>query len=536
MAIIIKDKRQNKDNLQNENKQSAKFDDAIDIENLKDINESLLGKVVSLSGQITNVIKIKGFQIIVLFDGSASLTIKDFQNHVLNKGDVIKVIAEVSIHQDNLEANMKKYFHINAKTEILDKINLSLNDKSKPSNTKFMIQSEIYEKLKPKFIEAATEIRKAIIEQRPIILRHHGDVDGYCAGLSLEKAILSYMNDKNSNSNKRAFFSRSSLRSPFYDYIDCVKDVAILKENIARYKLKDPLFIITDTGSSTESLMALKRLKLDGYKVIVIDHHFDTMDTDKLIDIHINPHLVKSDSSYISAGFLSNELANFISDVDLSKEFSYTALISGYGDNCYCSEMDQYISLFKDFDSSLVQRSVGIIYFESYHIRIEGPSLIDELIIPNKERIKLIVDNFYDSINEKVNLFVNASREHMQTVKHNNLIFNMVPISTINYSSIYPSNMRIVSVLHGESVDQNSDKFVLSIGHTDETISFRGSININSESLRFSVVELVIALKKDFPMAAISGGGHALAGTIKFSAILKDRIMKFVVDYIKNKF
>ena len=49
----------------------------------------------------------------------------------------------------------------------------------------FLVNDPILDKLKERFVQAATQIRLAIIRNRPIIIRHHNDTDGYSSGYAL---------------------------------------------------------------------------------------------------------------------------------------------------------------------------------------------------------------------------------------------------------------------------------------------------------------------------------------------------------------
>jgi len=395
-----------------------------------------------------------------------------------------------------------------------------------------MIQSKVYDKLKDKLLEAKDEILKAINEQRPILLKHHSDTDGYCSGLALEKAILSVIKKTKPYKNPRPYFKRTSLRTPFYDYSDCIRDISIAKDFEDRFDLKKPLVIIADTGTSLESIMALKRLKLESYKIMVIDHHYDNnKETDKLIDIHINPNLVKKNSNNIVAGFLCSELANLlVSD----KNFAFTALLAGYGDKSDAVELKEYQKLF-DFDEETIIKIITIIDFESLMIRGDGYSLIDKLIVPNKKDIKKIIDTYYDDIVSKINLFVDCAEKYNKQEVYGNLILNLVEVYKINFNPIFPSNVRILSRLQDRIKDTNPKKFVISLGINDQSISIRGSHNINYDKIRFDVNEIIKLLREKYPDNIFDGGGHPLAGTIKFSNIIKEDVISFVVEYCKNK-
>ena len=91
---------------------------------------------------------------------------------------------------------------------------MEINTKKKP----FLIKSENLENLRECFVKTSEIIKKAISENRFIIIKHHDDTDGYTAGFVIEKAILSV------SKNPRQV-ARMASRSPYYDYTDALRDL-----------------------------------------------------------------------------------------------------------------------------------------------------------------------------------------------------------------------------------------------------------------------------------------------------------------------
>ena len=79
---------------------------------------------------------------------------------------------------------------------------------------KFIINSKVLDKLKPKINQAVSYIQQAIESKRPIIIRHHGDVDGYCAGIALERAILPLVSQRHSRERDVFFYYTRANHEP----------------------------------------------------------------------------------------------------------------------------------------------------------------------------------------------------------------------------------------------------------------------------------------------------------------------------------
>ena len=124
-------------------------------------------------------------------------------------------------------------------------------EKAKVIPPKFLVESIILDKLKDSFIKAATQIRLAVIQDRPIIIRHHNDADGYSSGFALERAILPLI-EKQHGSEKAGweFFTRAPCAAPFYEIDNSIRDTALSFRNVAKFSNKMPLIVIADNGSS----------------------------------------------------------------------------------------------------------------------------------------------------------------------------------------------------------------------------------------------------------------------------------------------
>ena len=142
-------------------------------------------------------------------------------------------------------------------------------------------------------MEAAFQIRLAVIQSRPVIVRHHNDCDGYSSGFALEKAIMPLIIRQHSSLKAPwEYFHRAPCQSPFYEIGDSIRDTANSLRNVAKFSNKMPLIILADNGSCEEDLMAIKQGKVLGSDFIVIDHHgFEEDVISAEVLAHINPFL-----------------------------------------------------------------------------------------------------------------------------------------------------------------------------------------------------------------------------------------------------
>ena len=113
--------------------------------------------------------------------GAVDAVIKDSEHEA---DDVVHITGDVLERAGRLQIEIKT---IKKATKNFDTI---INERAIPIRKEFSIKSERFEKMKPKFLEIATRLRKAMIEGQPIVIRHHNDADGITSGLERALGIL----------------------------------------------------------------------------------------------------------------------------------------------------------------------------------------------------------------------------------------------------------------------------------------------------------------------------------------------------------
>ncbi|MFH1423333.1 MAG: DHH family phosphoesterase, partial [Candidatus Nealsonbacteria bacterium] len=254
---------------------------------------------------------------------------------------------------------------------------------SEPINTKFSIESKRFEKLRPYFYKIAKRIRKAILENQPISIRHHADSDGINAGMAIEQSCKMFMEKIGVSPEYNLY--RSPSRTPFYDINDVLRDVVLIKRIIEGHGQKKPLIIVLDNGSSCEDVFGLKALKSLGFEIIVIDHHNPVVIKNKktlvdpYISLHLNPYIEGLDSQ-TCAGMLAYETARWICE-----DYSNPALpaVAGLSDRSVCEELDKYIKNSKKTNKTL--ESIGTaIDFVAYNLKFNAGKGLFETLYENQ--------------------------------------------------------------------------------------------------------------------------------------------------------
>ena len=511
---------------------------------IADIDSKYMKKEVIVVGLVDKVIQTGGPTIFAMADGTGNLSLKGFiapgerAYPDIESGDYVEAEVKIDEFNGELEGNILKIKKkVGQDEENLKKlISQQQRDRAKVVNTSFMLENPILEKLKDRFIKAATEIRLAIIQSRPIIVRHHNDTDGYCSGYALERAIIPLI-AKQHSAPKAAweYFKRAPSTSPFYAIEDSIKDSSFALSNVAKFSNKMPLIIIADNGSGEEDLMAVQQAKVHGADIIVIDHHgFDKDVISEHVLENINPHLVEEEGSHISAGMLCAEISRFINE-DV-KNISQLPALSGYADRIDLANpelVEKYLKLAeKDgYTKDLLSDISLVIEYVSAKVRfMEVREYVGVLFGEPREKQKELVSLMAPHIKEldKKGLAIGKAAAEIEEFGDTTLQTIQIEASFPGFG-FFPKPGRSTGLLHDNLQKEKGVKKLVSIGIMNTAMTMRAT-----DAANFSAHELIKELQEKLPNAFVEGGGHKNAAAINYIPRMKEDVYKAVREYIKN--
>lgn len=497
---------------------------------------------LELSGTIDRIVQTGGPTIFHLSDGTGSLALKGFEapgaraHAHINEGDAVSAVVTVQEYNHELEGEIVSIKKLTGeeKEALIKNVQITLKNRAKIEPPEFLVKSKILDKLKADFIKAATEIRLAIFQNRPIIVRHHNDADGYSSGFALERAIIPLVSKQHGGGKSPwEFYTRSPVNAPMYEIDDSIRDTAMSLSDVAKFSNKMPLVIIADTGSGPEDLLGIQQGRIHGIDFIVIDHHvFDKDVISQETLVHINPFLVGEDGAKYSAGMICSELARFINP---EVNIDYIPALAGLADRIDNPEaMEDYIKIAekKGYTKSLLHDISALIDFVSQKLRfMEAREYIEvvfgEPIAKQKSLINLIAP--YIRRLEDKGLAIaesNAKREKIGKVS-----LQLLYIDEVYSKFVYPKPGKSIGLLHDKLKESLGEKpAVVSVGIMQDLITIRAT-----EESKFSVHELITHLNKKLPEAFAEGGGHHLAGALKFVPNKQKEVIEQLREYIKSK-
>jgi RecJ-like exonuclease len=498
------------------------------------------GESFSVFGSVDKVVQTGGPTIFYITDGTGTLALKAFEGagvrsypHV-DVGDVIKASIKIEEYNDELEGEVSKIWKLQDKDkkEFLDGLEKIERDRAKVAPIPFLADSPVLEKLKERMIVAATAVRLAVIQNRPIIIRHHNDTDGYSSGYALERAILPLI-EKQHASVKAAweFFTRAPCDAPMYELDDSIRDTARSLSNEAKFSNKIPLVLIVDTGSGEEDLLGILQGKVHGEDFIVVDHHrFDKDVISEHTIANINPCLVGEDGAAYSAGMLCTELARLINP-DPNLNITQIPAMAGLADRVDNPKvMDKYLELAKEkgYTKEMLREIACVIDFVSSRLRfMEAREYVEVLFGEPMKKQKALVDLLAPYIRGLEAKGLQIAKSAVKTQEINGITLQSIEVEKTFPRGFYPKTGRVVSLLHDNLQETKKTTKLVTIGILPDAITIRAT-----DEADFSVQDMIKHMHKEVPEAFVEGGGHKNAGSIRFIPTKQEKVLELFKKFV----
>lgn len=509
-----------------------------------DINNKSMGRTVSIVGEVVQVQQTSGPTIFTISDETGTTWAAAFDEPGVrvypnvNTGNIVEILGEVNLHGGKIQIESESIERLTGQdsVDIRKLIDDAIDKRAEPIETEFLIESETLDKLRPMMHNAAKAIRRAILDGRSILVRHHADADGICAGVAIEKAVIPLLKEANNSSDAEwHYFKRAPSKAPFYEIEDVVKDLSYALEDVERHGQKLPLVVLLDNGSTEEDVLALMKVKIYDIEVVVVDHHFPgevvqgRVEVDDYVDVHVNPYLVGGDSQ-ITAGALAVEIANMINP-DITDRIKHFPGIAAVGDHARSQEADSYIKLADDkgYTVEELDRIATCIDFEAFYLRfMNGRGIMDTILgLGNREKHVKLVEALYKESQKRVQTQLRAALPNLRTQKlPNGIVFNVLDVEKFAHKFTFPAPGKTCGFVHDSVVQEyGEEKPIITLAYGPDFSVIRATDAVN-EIYGFNLNEIIWKLAEEIPEAGIDGGGHECAGSLKFVEGLSKKVLE----------
>ena len=482
-----------------------------------------MASVIDLKGgdYFSGIVKIMhkavpGPVVFIVSDGYGSIEAVTKDSN-FEAGTVVQLEGEVSERADKLQIEIDRM----TKTNESD-FNSIIEENSKPIAREFSIKSERYNKLKPYFYKVAERLRKAVLENQSILIRHHADADGIIAGLCIEQSCRQLMEKIGVNPDYNLY--RSPSKAPFYEISDVFRDAVLTKRIIESHGQKKPLVIVLDNGSTPEDVLGVKTMNSLGFEVVVVDHHnpvyIENKKTavDDFVSIHLNPYIEGLDSQ-TCAGMLAYEVARLVFE-----EYDNPILpaVAGITDHCLIPETEEYIKNSKKSRPEL--EKIGMtIDFIAYNLKFDAGKGLYEQAFVNENFVNIISEEVKKGFETQLQ----STLPYLRTQDIGGVIFSSIDLEKYTIRFKYPAPGKVLSAIHDVVAIEKEAPYI-TLGCMMDMIILRATKPV------LPVAKIIKRLKKDLPNANVDGGGHECAGAIKFVSAHFTDVLENIKQQVKE--
>jgi RecJ-like exonuclease len=499
-----------------------------------------VGGAVHIEGEVVQIKQTGGPTLFQVRDGSGVVPCAAFEEAgvraypEIELGDVVRVTGDVESREGALQVEVDELATLTgeAAEEVRDRLDERLAETAAPAEVEPLVEWPAFEPIREELRDVAERLRRAVLENRPIRVRHHADGDGMCASVPVQLALENFIAEVHEDAQApRHLLKRLPAKAPFYEMEDVTRDLNFALEDQERHGQKLPLLLMLDNGSTEEDTPAYRALAQYDIPVLVVDHHHpDPEAVEPLVDAHVNPYLHGEDYR-VTTGMMCVELARMI-DPDLSDNLRHVPAVAGLSDRSRADAMDDYLALAAEAgytEADLHDVGEALDYAAHWLRYSSGDALIEDVLdLGDGDRHADLVEFLSSRAERDVDRQLGDALPHLEHERlDNDAHLYRVDVDEHAHRFIYPAPGKTTGEIHDRKVEETGDP-VITIGYGPDFAVLR------SDGVRLDIPRMVSELTDERPGAGVSGGGHLVVGSIKFVPGARDEVLDALVEKMSD--
>jgi RecJ-like exonuclease len=496
-----------------------------------------VGHTVHIEGEVVQIKQTGGPTLFQVRDGTGIVPCAAFEEAgvraypEIELDDVVRVTGTVEQRDDAVQVEVDDLARLRgeAETEVTDRLAERLDETAAPADVEPLIEWPAFEPIRAELQDVAERLRRAVLENRPIRIRHHADGDGMCASVPVQLALEQFIDAVHEDGEAaRHLLKRLPAKAPFYEMEDVTRDLNFALEDQERHGQKLPLLCMLDNGSTEEDTPAYRALAQYDIPVVVVDHHHpDPEAVEPLVDAHVNPYLHDEDYR-ITTGMMCVELARMIAP-DLTESLRHVPAVAGLSDRSSADAMDEYLALAAEagYEESDLHDIGEALDYAAHWLRYNsGDAVIEDVLNlrDDDERHERLVEFLSSRAARDVDRQLEDALPHIEHERlDNDAHLYRLDVDEHAHRFIYPAPGKTTGELHDRKVQETGDP-VITIGYGPDFAVLR------SDGVRLDIPRMVTELTEELPGAGVSGGGHLVVGSIKFVSGAREAVLDALVE------
>jgi len=436
-------------------------------------------------------------------------------------GNVVRIDGEVESRRGEIQVETEGLVLLEdeAADVVHTRLAEALADEARPEGVQPLAGDEAIAALGEGLLDAAEAIRRAILESRPIVVRHPATADGYVAGAAVERAALPLIREEHAKSDAEYhYFTRRPLEDPVYGMDGATNDVTRMLQDRDRHDEKLPLFVLLATGSTVESEDGLGLLSVYGADAIVIDAAVADPEAREAVETLVSPELASVDDD-LSTAAIAASMASAVND-EVREDLVHLPAVSYWED-----VPDRYRDLAHDagYDAERVAELREAIaleaYYQSYRDKRE---LVTDLLFEDGGDLAAHVS---EQFREKLETEVDTATENVVTEAVDGVELAVLDTDRYTHRFDFPPTPLLLDDLHRRHA--NGEAFA-TVGIGTDELYVRGTTDLSIRDVAERAAEIA-------PKAKIATAG-VREGKIEFLAGERDAVEDAIVAAVAEEF
>jgi len=485
--------------------------------------EDHVGETVRLEAEIAGIRQTSGPTVFELHDATGTVDCAAFVEAGVRaypdveEGEYARLDGEVRRRRGELQVETEALDVLNdeEREAVEQRLDDALDDEARPDAVEPLAEDDTIDELADELVEAATEIRKAVLTERPVIVRHANTADGYLAGSALERATLPLVTDQHRREDAQYhYFDRRPLEGGVYDMDDATKDTSNMLDNRDRHDEALPLFVFVAAGGTRESLDGFDLLNVYGAPTVVVDDvAVDGAVTDA-VDAVVSP--AHADAGTTTATMLAANVSAHVNE-SVRDDLHHLPAVSVWADT-----PEAYADLASDagYDEGAVRELREAVALEAHYQSYEDKrELITDLVFGDSETdVGGLAGHVAEQFQTKVESEVATAEANLDHRTAEATDVAVLDTDAFSHQYEFPPETLLLDELH-RAVRDEADAVV---GVSTDTLYVRADADVDLHALAADVAEAV-------PEGGVTTRS-VREGSIRFLAGERDAVLDATVD------
>ena len=434
-------------------------------------------------------------------------------------GDMVRLDGEVERRRGELQVETDELLALEGDEHDAVKGRLAdaLTDRARPDSLDPIGDHDAVAALEEPLLDVAEAIRRAVLESRPVVIRHPATADGYVAGAAIERAVLPLVREEHARSDAEYhYIVRRPLENAVYGMDAATKDATRMLQDRDRHDEKLPLFCFVGAASTADSADGLGLLGVYGAERIVLDSIAADTDVDDVAEQVVT---AQKDATDLSVGALTATLAAAL-NTEVSEDMQHLPAVS-YWEDIPAAYTDAAETAGYDAEQvTNIREAVALeAYYQSYQDKRE---LITDLLFDDAGELAA---HIAEQFREKLQTELSTAQANLEADERDGVSMAVLDTDQFSHRFDFPSTELLVDELH--RAERDGDRFV-TVGIGMDELYLRTTQPVDIRAVAEAAAEAA-------PEAAVTARG-VREGRIEFLAGKREAAKDAVLDAVADQF